>query len=122
MSKGLKSKLDVQFVEVKTKDLMERGKVKGGKVGWRLGGEMGVGMGGGFASHKTNKNRNRHERLAFIGVPTYDKTNNTLFLPFSSGVHFASSRHQKGSTCYCYIVWIISAFTLLFKLCLPRRQ
>lgn len=46
MSKGLKSKVDVQFVEVKTKDLMERGKVKGGKVGWRLGGEMGVEWGG----------------------------------------------------------------------------
>lgn len=46
MSKGLKSKVDVQFVEVKTKDLMERGKVKGGKVGWRLGGETGGGMGG----------------------------------------------------------------------------
>lgn len=46
MSKGLKSKVDVQFVEVKTKDVMERGKVKGGKVGWRLGGEMGGGMGG----------------------------------------------------------------------------
>lgn len=51
MSKGLKSKVDVQFVEVKTKDLMERGKVKGGKVGWRLGG----GMGGGLLPTKRTK-------------------------------------------------------------------
>lgn len=55
MLKGLKSKVDVQFVEVKTKDLMERGKVKGGKVGWRLGGEMGGGMGGGLLPTKRTK-------------------------------------------------------------------